>query len=198
MPDPMVNSQITDAVTQTNVKDPGYDSLRKELYNDIRREVYDNYPQIENYFPATTQGVLKAGHAVFQSMYQYYIPRDVDQIQGMVEYWKSLAAAGNLYIVNMYSYDPALASNMATQNQYAQKTDARILKAMHRPYTPARFLEICEKMKAARPELAITTDIIVGFPGETEADFEAIEQAVMESAINRGEHFRIEIAQTCF
>ena len=116
--------------TQTNVKDPGYDSLRKELYNDIRREVYDNYPQIENYFPATTQGVLKAGHAVFQSLYQYYIPRDVDQLQGMVEYWKSLAAAGNLYIVNMYSYDPALASNMATQNQYAQKTDARILKAM--------------------------------------------------------------------
>ena len=116
--------------TQTNVKDPGYDSLRKELYNDIRREVYDNYPQVENYFPATTQGVLKAGHAVFQSMYPYYIPGDVDQIQGMVGYWESLAAAGNLYIVNMYSYDPSLAANIATQNQYAQKTDTRILKAM--------------------------------------------------------------------
>lgn len=116
--------------TQTNVKDPGYDSLRKELYNDIRKNVYDNYPQIENYFPATTQGVLKAGHAVFQSMYGYYLPSDVDQIQGMVGYWESLAAAGNLYIVNMYSYDPTLAANIATQNQYAQKTDARILKAM--------------------------------------------------------------------
>ena len=42
---------------------------------------------------------------------------------------------------------------------------------MRRPYTPEKFIEICEKMKAARPGLAITTDIIVGFPGETEEDF---------------------------
>ncbi|MGI9196621.1 MAG: hypothetical protein ACR2KE_04080 [Candidatus Nanopelagicales bacterium] len=116
--------------TQANVKDPGYDSLRKELYNDIRKQVYDNYPQVENYFPATTQGVLKAGHAVFQSLYPYYIPGDVDQIQGMVSYWESLSAAGNLYIVNMYSYDPSLVANIATQNQYAQKIDARVLQAM--------------------------------------------------------------------
>jgi tRNA-2-methylthio-N6-dimethylallyladenosine synthase len=44
---------------------------------------------------------------------------------------------------------------------------------MRRPYKNAKFIEICEKMKAARPDLAITTDVIVGFPGETEEDFQA-------------------------
>ena len=59
-----------------------------------------------------------------------------------------------------------------------QSGSAAILKAMHRPYTPERFLEICRKMREARPDLAITTDIIVGFPGETEADYEATKEIV--------------------
>lgn len=59
-----------------------------------------------------------------------------------------------------------------------QSGSARILKAMHRPYSPERFLEICDQMRAARPELAITTDIIVGFPGETEEDYEATKALV--------------------
>jgi tRNA-2-methylthio-N6-dimethylallyladenosine synthase len=59
-----------------------------------------------------------------------------------------------------------------------QSGSASILKAMHRPYSPARFLEICAKMRDARPDLAITTDIIVGFPGESEADYEATKEVV--------------------
>lgn len=54
-----------------------------------------------------------------------------------------------------------------------QSGSDRILREMRRPYKNAQFIEICEKMKAARPGLAITTDIIVGFPGETESDFQA-------------------------
>ena len=59
-----------------------------------------------------------------------------------------------------------------------QSGSAGILKAMHRPYSPERFLEICYKMRGARPDLAITTDIIVGFPGESEADYEATKEIV--------------------
>jgi tRNA-2-methylthio-N6-dimethylallyladenosine synthase len=59
-----------------------------------------------------------------------------------------------------------------------QSGSAAILKAMHRPYSPERFLEICRKMREARPDLAITTDIIVGFPGESEADYEATKEIV--------------------
>lgn len=116
--------------TQSDVKDPGYESLRKELYNDVRTKIYNTYDEVEALFPGTTQGVLKAGHAVFQNMYGYYLPSDVTQLQGMIGYWESLAAAGNLYIVNMYSYDPDLKANIANQNAYANKIDARVLKAM--------------------------------------------------------------------
>ena len=52
-----------------------------------------------------------------------------------------------------------------------QSGSDRVLKLMHRGYTRARFLEIIGKLRAVRPGMGITSDIIVGFPGETEADF---------------------------
>jgi tRNA-2-methylthio-N6-dimethylallyladenosine synthase len=45
------------------------------------------------------------------------------------------------------------------------------LKRMHRGYSRARFLEIVGKLRGARPDIGLTTDIIVGFPGETEEEF---------------------------
>ena len=53
-----------------------------------------------------------------------------------------------------------------------QSGSDRILKLMHRGYTREKFLGIVKKLRAARPEIGISTDIIVGFPGETEEDFE--------------------------
>ncbi len=54
----------------------------------------------------------------------------------------------------------------------AQSGSDRILKLMHRGYTRERFLGIVEKLRRVKPQMGITTDLIVGFPGETEADFE--------------------------
>ncbi|MCU1366820.1 MAG: miaB, partial [Ilumatobacteraceae bacterium] len=48
----------------------------------------------------------------------------------------------------------------------------RVLAAMHRGYTAARYLERLTEARRIMPDLAVSTDIIVGFPGETEADFE--------------------------
>jgi radical SAM superfamily enzyme YgiQ (UPF0313 family) len=53
-----------------------------------------------------------------------------------------------------------------------QSGSNRVLKLMHRGYTRERYAGIIEKLRRARPEIGITTDIIVGFPGETEDDFE--------------------------
>ena len=53
-----------------------------------------------------------------------------------------------------------------------QSGSDRILKLMHRGYTRERFAGIIAKLRQARPNIGITTDIIVGFPGETDADFE--------------------------
>ncbi len=53
-----------------------------------------------------------------------------------------------------------------------QSGSNRILKQMHRGYTRERFLEIIGKLRQQHPGMGISTDLIVGFPGETEADFE--------------------------
>ncbi len=56
-----------------------------------------------------------------------------------------------------------------------------VLKAMRRSYRQERYLGIIEKVRAAIPHAAITTDIIVGFPGETEEDFEQTLHVVREA-----------------
>ncbi len=56
-----------------------------------------------------------------------------------------------------------------------------VLKAMRRSYRSSRFLGILDRVRAAIPHAAITTDIIVGFPGETEADFQATLDVVRAS-----------------
>jgi len=53
-----------------------------------------------------------------------------------------------------------------------QSGSDRVLKLMHRGYTRERFLGIVRKLRRVKPDIGITTDIIVGFPGETEEDFD--------------------------
>jgi tRNA-2-methylthio-N6-dimethylallyladenosine synthase len=72
-------------------------------------------------------------------------------------------------LVAAFTYLPKLCSHIHFPMQSGSD---QILRAMRRPYKNAKFIEICENMKAARPGIAITTDIIVGFPGETEEDFQ--------------------------
>jgi tRNA-2-methylthio-N6-dimethylallyladenosine synthase len=61
-----------------------------------------------------------------------------------------------------------------------QSGSTRILKAMRRTYSRERYLRLAEEMRAAIPDLALGTDLIVGFPGETDDDFEQTVTAVEE------------------
>jgi tRNA-2-methylthio-N6-dimethylallyladenosine synthase len=63
-----------------------------------------------------------------------------------------------------------------------QSGSDRVLAAMHRGYTAERYLERLAAARAGIDDLAVTTDLIVGFPGETEADFEETLEVVAEAA----------------
>jgi tRNA-2-methylthio-N6-dimethylallyladenosine synthase len=59
-----------------------------------------------------------------------------------------------------------------------QSGSDRILARMNRGYTRARYLELVDALRQAEPALAFSTDIIVGFPGESEADFQATVETI--------------------
>jgi tRNA-2-methylthio-N6-dimethylallyladenosine synthase len=61
-----------------------------------------------------------------------------------------------------------------------QSGSTRVLKAMRRTYSRERYLLLVDKLRSSIPDLALTTDLIVGFPGETEAEFEETVSAVEE------------------
>lgn len=61
-----------------------------------------------------------------------------------------------------------------------QSGSDRILQAMHRGYTRERYLGIVERLRRVQPHIGLTTDVIVGFPGETEADFAETFELVRE------------------
>jgi len=71
-----------------------------------------------------------------------------------------------------------------------QSGSDRILKAMHRGYTAQSYLELVDRMRQVRPDLAITTDIIVGFPGETDADYQATRELAVQARFDNAFIFR--------
>ena len=65
-----------------------------------------------------------------------------------------------------------------------QSGSSRVLKAMNRKYTREQYLDLVGRLRNAMPGLALSTDIIVGFPGETEEDFEDTLSMVKEAAFS--------------
>ena len=74
-----------------------------------------------------------------------------------------------------------------------QSGSNRILKAMRRPYTIEKFKSIIAKLRAVRPDMYISTDIIVGFPGETDEDFELTRQAFEEVGFDMAYLFKYSV-----
>jgi tRNA-2-methylthio-N6-dimethylallyladenosine synthase len=71
-----------------------------------------------------------------------------------------------------------------------QSGSDRILKAMHRPYTAAKYRSLVDRIRQARNEIAITTDVIVGFPGEDEEDYARTRDLVEEIQFDNAFIFR--------
>jgi tRNA-2-methylthio-N6-dimethylallyladenosine synthase len=82
---------------------------------------------------------------------------------------------------------PKLASHVHLPLQSGSN---KILKRMHRAYTAEKYLELVSRIRAARPGIALTTDVIVGFPGETNADYEETRALVSDVQFDNAFVFR--------
>src|SRR4051794_2485474 len=76
-----------------------------------------------------------------------------------------------------------------------QSGSNRILKAMHRPYTAAKYRSLVKRIRETRDEIAITTDVIVGFPGEDEDDYQRTRDLVEEIQFDNAFVFRYSTRQ---
>jgi tRNA-2-methylthio-N6-dimethylallyladenosine synthase len=89
-------------------------------------------------------------------------------------------------LVEAYANVPKLANHL---HLAVQSGSDRILAAMKRGYTALEFKEKLRKLRAVRPDISVSTDIIVGFPGETERDFEATLKLVREANFDQSFSF---------
>jgi tRNA-2-methylthio-N6-dimethylallyladenosine synthase len=78
-------------------------------------------------------------------------------------------------LIDAYANIPQLVNHLYLPVQHGSD---RILQAMKRGYTGLEYKSIIRRIKAVRPDISISSDFIVGFPGETEADFEAMMKLV--------------------
>ncbi len=71
-----------------------------------------------------------------------------------------------------------------------QSGSDRILKAMNRKHTAAHYLDLVQRIRAARPDILLTSDFITGFPGETDADFQATLELIRAVGFGMAYSFR--------
>ena len=111
--------------------------------------------------------------------------RQVGEVEGLerVRFTSPHPAAFTDDVIEAMAQTPTV---MPSLHMPMQSGSDKVLREMRRSYRRKRFTGILERVRAAMPDAAITTDIIVGFPGETEADFqqtmEAVEEARFSSA----------------
>ena len=90
-------------------------------------------------------------------------------------------------VIRCWAELPRLASHLHLP---VQSGSDRVLRRMKRFYTRARYLEVVAGLRSARPEIALTTDVITGFPGETDADFEETMSLLEEVRFHASFSFR--------
>ncbi len=114
------------------------------------------------------RGLSPQGEVVdFATLLEYV--HDIDGIE-RIRYTTSHPREFTARLIDCYARLPKLVNHVHLP---VQSGSDRVLAAMKRGYTALEYKSIIRRLRAARPGLSIATDIIVGFPGETEADFEA-------------------------
>jgi tRNA-2-methylthio-N6-dimethylallyladenosine synthase len=114
--------------------------------------------------------------------------RHVAEIDGVerIRFTTSHPAQFNDALIDAYATVDKLVSYLHLP---VQSGSDRILKLMKRGYTAAKYIAKIEKLKAARPGISVSTDFIVGYPGETEEDFEQTMQLIRTAGFDQSFSF---------
>lgn len=101
-----------------------------------------------------------------------FLIRSIAKINGLarIRYTTSHPADMDDDLIALHGSEPKL---MPFLHLPVQSGSNKVLKAMNRKYSIEHYLQIVDKLKAARPDIELSSDIIVGFPGETDQDFQA-------------------------
>jgi len=111
-------------------------------------------------------GLKKSGEKTFAQL--LYAVADVPGVE-RIRYTTSHPRDMGLDVIQAYRDLPQLCSYLHLP---VQSGSSKILRRMKRFYKRERYLEVVDQLRAARPDIALSTDFIVGFPGETDEDFE--------------------------
>ncbi|MDC6134258.1 MiaB/RimO family radical SAM methylthiotransferase, partial [Burkholderia gladioli] len=136
------------------------------------REVTLLGQNVNAYRGALTQGSEEI--ADFATLIEY-----VAELPGIerIRYTTSHPKEFTQRLLDVYARVPKLVNHLHLPVQHGSD---RILMAMKRGYTVLEYKSLIRKLRAIRPDLSLSTDIIIGFPGETEADFDKTMQLVHE------------------
>ena len=130
------------------------------------------------------RGLMHDGHIADLALLVHYIAA-IDQIK-RIRYTTSHPNAFTNTLINAYAEEPKLANHLHLP---VQSGSDRILAAMKRNYMVLEFKSKLRKLRAVRPDISISSDFIVGFPGETDDDFAATLRLVDEMTIDHSYSF---------
>ena len=139
----------------------------EEILNEIRHLVADGVVEVM----LLGQNVNSYGKNLDTPMSFARLLQEIEKIDGLerIRFMTSHPKDLSDELIGVMSHSQKICKHLHLP---LQSGSSRILKVMNRRYDKEHYLELVEKIRMAVPDIALTTDIIVGFPGETEEDFE--------------------------
>ena len=139
----------------------------KDIIREIERDVADGVKEVM----LLGQNVNSYGKNLKEPVTFAQLLEEVEKIEGLerIRFMTSHPKDLSDELIEMMGRSKKICKHLHLP---LQSGSSRILKIMNRRYDKEHYLELVDKIRAAVPDIALTTDIIVGFPGETEEDFE--------------------------
>ena len=138
----------------------------KEIIREVERLAADGVVEIM----LLGQNVNSYGKTLEEPMTFAQLLQEIEKIEGLerIRFMTSHPKDLSDELIDVMAHSKKICKHLHLP---VQSGSSRILKKMNRHYTKEHYLELVDKIKKAVPDISLTTDIIVGFPGETEEDF---------------------------